>query len=299
MATPNKKKTTTSGLVEQVVERLVGAAGGKSGGLRSSAFARLYTATCGGAKVLTSRGNLAAMPWTPVARRRLMASEGRRIFVKRFVEPGQAGPAGQDERVSRGRRGQGTPALCPLRAPFVNEYTLEQARRAGLLRPGRTTRAGNWAIFVRTVRSSATTTEHDGFLVVCGFYDCDGGAVGDHEDGVVHMNLCQFAKARNARGGHGGEKVAHRYLCSGAFATAGAKVVVNMRSGSWNLAKGVLRRSSALLGMPAASSAAMDGAFLRFAGPMVRATLRPILTSASPLPSAKPERNDPVISFSL
>ena len=269
-----------SGLVDEVIERLVGAAKGKPGGLRSSAFATLYAATCGGAKVLTSSGNLAAMPWTPAARRRLMASEGRRIFVKTVGQQ-----AGQDERVSRV---QGAPALCPLRAPFVNEYTLEQARRAGMLRPGTgNTRAGNWAIFVRTVRSSGsagTATEHDGFLVVCGFYDCDicGGTVGgDHEDGVVHMNLCQFAKglatARTARTARTSKRVAHRYLCSGAFATAGTKIVVNMRSGSWNLAKGVLRRSAALLGTPAASSAALDDSFLRFASPMVRATLRPNL----------------------
>lgn len=187
-----------------------------------------YDLTCSRLKMV-SRSNFRHAAVTPSARTQLLELVGRRIFTS------------GDTVVRRRPRIQ----PCPLTPEVLGDYTYQQVMSSVTLRNSEIY-AGSWVIFVRLDQDIPT------YHTVVGFFDPSKPA--DPENGVKHMNLCYIA--RNL----GGKQ--WTFLASGTFVVGKTQLLVNARSGSWLMAKTLLRKATVL---SSSEYDRIDNAVVRFA----------------------------------
>ena len=166
-----------------------------------------------------------------------------------------------------------TPRPCPATEEFVGGFTYSQVMRTPAMASKPLAWAGNWVLFVSAAHPAR-------FAAVCGFFDC-----ADRQTLVKHMNLCTVQKMC--------ERVAvdptppqpqFMYMCSGTFVVTSdgkkgkkgkkerhAAVIVNVRSGSWAIAKSLLRVAAAV--PLTLSDEGLDDTVARFAKRHVRPVL--------------------------
>lgn len=123
-----------------------------------------------------------------------------------------------------------TISKCALTKAVVGKYSALQAKKQNLNKV-KDTYAGNWAMFINKKKTGPK------YMTVCGFFDC---ARDDSENLVKHMNLCKYTSEKY--------KGSYSYLFSGTFILADNKCIINVRSGSWAIAKILLRTLNIIKG---------------------------------------------------
>lgn len=214
------------------IARLAAGSGPLSAGFRMA---------CSQIKAVTPE-NFRSLTLTDAAKAELTALRGARIFDTSMLL--LAKPPPHAPRV---------PATCPLDKRVLDGHTYRQILRSPALTRRALKWAGSWVVFVRRGAVGRGGKGKEGkkegkpkYVASCGFYDCGGGS--DVDRLVKHMNLCvEHANNRGHGGGHD-----YGYMCSGTFVAAADRiplgkddsdpaVLVNLRSGSWAMAKVLLR----------------------------------------------------------
>ena len=188
-----------------------------------------YDLTCSRLKMV-SRSNFRHATVTTSAKKQLLTQVGRRIFTS-------------GDGTTR-RRPRIQPS--PLTPDMLGEYTYHQVMSSPTLCNSEIY-AGSWVIFVRSSQDDGPT-----YHTVVGFFDPNNPT--DPENGVKHMNLCYIARKL------GGKQCT--FLASGTFVVGKTQLLVNARSGSWFMAKTLLRKANVL---SASEYDRVDKAVVRFA----------------------------------
>ena len=116
---------------------------------------------------------------------------------------------------------------------------------------------GNWSMFINTCKTpECITCKNEKYIVVCGFFNCKHKH--DQEFMIKHMNLCKFAHIKHSQ--H------YSYMLSGSFNVIKHKSYINMSSGTWKMAKILLRSTGYLKD----SDPVIDADVVKFARPYVK-----------------------------
>ena len=253
----------------------------EEGGIKSV----LYNEVCTGTKVLLFPKSWADTTISKSAVEELLSSG--RIF----ADMGE-GAARVRSRVPKD--GKDLPEPCDLSASALGSFTVTEAMQNERMGEKALKYIGNWVI-MRVTDPRKPPGARPRYITVCGFYDCSGTtrerlnskAKGKTKSDlrverlVKHMNLCRYARDMHARDMDARKEPAKdvrvRYMVSGSFVigTNGPRdrtpeIIVNVRSGSWALAKTYLYS----IGFLSQSHSNIDEQMAAFARPKVTEVIK-------------------------
>lgn len=229
------------------------------GGLTAS----LYNRVCSSTRALFKLGNLPEATFTQAAVNELLAND--RIF------------SDYSGRRATKTDGKPVPKPCTVNAQTLGTSTIAEVRGLPALVAKAHHHAGNWVLMRR---QGVPSDDARAYVTICGFFNCGRQRSVEPrvERLVKHMNLCRYAIEKEE---------GLRYLTSGTFVVGSdgpadhrPELLVNARSGSWAMAKALLRISGT---STEAELEKMDGQVVRLAKARVRhVVLRAVLRPAGP-----------------
>ena len=234
---------------------------------RGDLSSTLYNQVCTGTKALLAPANIGDATFTRAAVDLVLASQR--------IHSSDGGAKGRSSSSSSSSSSDDPPCSCKATRRTLGAHTAAEVRRTPRLLAKRQLFAGNWVI-LRRPRATSAPHRDPRYVTVVGFYDCcarrSGAPPVRIERFVKHMNLCRFARERSD---------SLMYMASGSFVVgtdgprdAAPELLVNMRSGSWAMAKTFLYVAGLL---DSAQSDEVDAQLAAFARPRVAAVARAAL----------------------